>query len=271
MSTRRNTDTRMLEMPSGTQIAYHAERRRRPSYTECGLFWLGGFKSSMDGAKATSLAHWSRAKGHECVRFDYSGHGASGGRFEDGTITRWLAEAAAVFDEITTGPQILIGSSMGGWLALLLLRRHLAQASSGDNRVRGMILLAPAVDMTERLMWDSFSDGIKQKIMETGSYARPSAYDDGPYPITRELIEDGRAHLILDQTFEVPCPLRILQGLKDPDVPWRHAVDIAEALSGDDITVTLIKDGDHRLSEDKDILRLIRTVDALMGLANKQS
>lgn len=270
MNTKRNPGIRLLETPSGSQIAYQAERRRRPAYTESGVFWLGGFKSSMDGAKAAALAQWSRAKGHECVRFDYSGHGASGGRFEDGTISLWLEEAAAVFDEITTGPQILIGSSMGGWLALLLLRRHLAHGPTGDSRVRGVVLLAPAVDMTERLMWDGFSDAIKREIMETGACNRPSDYDDGPYPITRKLIEDGRNHLILDQAIEVPCPVRILQGLKDPDVPWRHAVDLAEALNGDDITVTLIKDGDHRLSEDRDILRLVRTVDALAALVDKK-
>lgn len=261
----------MLETPSGTQIAYHAERRRRPSYTESGLFWLGGFKSSMDGSKASSLTNWSRAKGHECVRFDYSGHGASGGRFEDGTISLWLEETAAVFDEITTGPQILIGSSMGGWLALLLLRQHLARKPAGDNRIRGIVLLAPAVDMTERLMWDGFSDDIKQEIIEQGAYNRPSAYGDGPYPITHKLIEDGRSHLILDQAVAIPCPVRILQGLKDPDVPWQHAVKLAEALNGEDITVTLVKDGDHRLSEDRDILRLIRTVDALMTLVDKKT
>lgn len=258
----------MFEMPDGAEIGYLAERRQRRSHKASGLFWLGGFNSSMDGTKASALGQWARARGHECVRFDYSGHGASGGRFEDGTISAWLDEAVAIFDEITTGPQILIGSSMGGWLALLLLRRHLQENASDDCRVRGLVLLAPAADMTERLMWSGFSDAVRQEITNNGVYHRPSAYGDGPYPITAKLIEDGRAHLILDQRIDVPCPVRILQGLEDPDVPWRHAVETAEALNGDDVTVTLIKGGDHRLSSDREILRLLRTVDALMGLVD---
>ena len=253
------------EMPDGERIAYLVERRRRPSYTQSGLFWLGGFNSSMEGGKASALAHWARAKKFECVRFDYSGHGRSSGRFEEGTISKWLDQAAAIFDEITTGPQILIGSSMGGWIALLLLRRHLAGRSAADNRIRGILLIAPAADMSEVLMWDRFPEDVRAEIMTTGAYNRPSAYGDGPYPITRALIEDGRNHLILDAGLKVPCPVRILQGLADPDVPWRHAVTTAQSLVGDDITVQLIRGGDHRLSEDKDILRLLRTIEALMA------
>ena len=265
MTVQRGTAERHLEMPDGDRIAFLVERRRRPSYTQSGLFWLGGFMSSMEGGKASALAHWAHAKGHECVRFDYSGHGRSGGRFEDGTISRWLDQATAVFDEITTGPQILIGSSMGGWLALLLLRRHLEARDASENRIRALLLIAPAADMSERLMWDRFPDEIRREVLEVGVYHRPSAYDDGPYPITRALLEDGRNHLILEAGLEVPCPVRILQGMEDPDVPWQHAVGLADALVGDDITVELIKGGDHRLSGDGDILRLIRTVDALLA------
>ncbi len=172
----RSRSERNHEMPDGEHIAYLAERRRRPSYTQSGLFWLGGFNSSMEGGKASSLAHWARAKKYECVRFDYSGHGRSSGRFEDGTISKWLEQAIAIFDEITTGPQILIGSSMGGWLALLLLRRHLAGRSAADNRIRAVVLIAPAADMSERLMWDNFPEDIRAEIMTTGMYQRPSAY-----------------------------------------------------------------------------------------------
>jgi len=257
------TDPDRLDGPDGDAIAYRAERRKSPSFASSGLFWLGGFNSSMDGTKAEALARWSRAQGRECVRFDYSGHGASGGRIEDGTVTKWLGQTAAVFDEITAGPQILIGSSMGGWIALLLARKHLRERSGDDNRIRGMILIAPAVDMSEVLMWDRFSNEIKQQVMTEGVYHRPSRYGDGDYPITKALIEDGRNHLILGEAFDPGCPVRILHGLEDPDVPWQHGVATAQALGGDDVTVTLIKDGDHRLSDDANILRLIRTVERL--------
>ncbi|MGI9415831.1 MAG: alpha/beta hydrolase, partial [Hyphomicrobiales bacterium] len=178
-----------LDMPDGQAIAYLAERRTSPSFTSSGLFWLGGFNSAMDGTKANALARWAKVHGRECVRFDYSGHGASDGRLEDGTISQWLDQAAALFAEITTGPQILIGSSMGGWIALLLARKLLREHGHAGSKVRGMVLIAPAADMTERLMWDRFSDEIKQEIMAAGVHHRPSRYGDGPYPITRALIE----------------------------------------------------------------------------------
>jgi pimeloyl-ACP methyl ester carboxylesterase len=227
------------------------------------VFWLGGFKSSMDGVKAEALARWAQAQGRECVRFDYSGHGASDGRFEDGTISRWLDEACEIFDEISTGPQILIGSSMGGWLALLLLRAHLRRVGARDARVRGLVLIAPAVDMTEDLMWAGFTQTVRKQIETQGVFMRASEYGDGDYAITRALIEDGRTHLMLGDITPVPCPVRILQGIEDPDVPWEHAVRVARALDGDDITVTMIHGGDHRLSRDVDILRLLRTVERL--------
>lgn len=252
-----------LDGPDGEAIAYLAERRTSPSFSSSGLMWLGGFNSTMDGTKANALALWAKRHGRECVRFDYSGHGASSGRLEDGTITKWLAQSAAVFDEITAGPQILVGSSMGGWIALLLARKHLQERSPGDSRIRAIILIAPAVDMSEVLMWNRFSDEIKHKVETTGVYHRPSRYGDGDYPITKALIEDGRNHLILGEAFDPGCPVRILHGLEDPDVPWEHGVATAQALGGDDVTVTLIKGGDHRLSEDEDILRMIRTVERL--------
>jgi len=166
-------------------------------------------------------------------------------------------------DDVTTGPQSLVGSSMGGWIALLLAREHLRNRSLGDSRIRGMALIAPAVDMSEVLMWDRFSDEIKQQVMTEGVYHRPSRYGDGDYPITKALIEDGRDHLLLGEAFDPGCPVRILHGLEDPDVPWEHGVATAQALGGGDVTVTLIKGGDHRLSSDEDILRLIRTVERL--------
>ena len=161
-----------------------------------GLFWLGGFKSDMGGTKAAALAAHAEKTGRAIVRFDYSGHGESGGRFEDGTVSRWLEEARAVFETFTTGPQILIGSSMGGWIALLLAREFM-QRPGAHGRIAGLVLIAPAADFTEVLMWPSLPEEVKREIEDKGVWMRSSAYGDGPYPITRELIEDGRKHLVL--------------------------------------------------------------------------
>ena len=223
-----------------------------------GLFWLGGFKSDMTGTKAEALARFAQARGRALVRFDYSGHGESRGEFLDGTIGRWLAESVAVFSAFCRGPQVVIGSSMGGWLALLLareLRRVGAQAS-----IAGMVLIAPAVDFTEALMWQRFSPEARQQIEREGFWLRPSHYGTEPYPITRGLIEDGRRHLLLGGLIETGCPVRILQGVEDPDVPWGHAVELVSRLAQDDVVLTLVKDGDHRLSRPEDLERMLAAV-----------
>ncbi len=228
-----------------------------------GLFWLGGFKSDMRGIKAQALAGWAAEQRRACVRFDYSGHGESGGAFSDGTIGRWLEESVAVFQAFCSGPQVLIGSSMGGWLALLLareLRRGAAAGGGPAATLAGLVLIAPAVDFTEALMWQKFPPKVRREIEQTGRWLRPSAYADGPYEITRHLIEEGRRHLILGEMIETGCPVRILQGVKDPDVPWNHAVELTSRLAQDDVVLTLVKDGDHRLSRPEDIDRLIRAV-----------
>jgi pimeloyl-ACP methyl ester carboxylesterase len=225
-----------------------------------GLFWLSGYKSDMQGTKAVVLADWAQAHRRACLRFDYSGHGLSGGSFTDGTIGRWLAEALFVFDACCRGPQILIGSSMGGWLALLMVRALRARRESGPASVAGLVLIAPAVDFTEELMWKRFTTAIKRELEENGVWARPSAYADEPYLLTRQLIEEGRNHLLLGGMIETGCPVRILQGVEDPDVPWRHAVELVSRLASDDVVLTLVKDGDHRLSRPEDIERLIRAV-----------
>jgi pimeloyl-ACP methyl ester carboxylesterase len=224
-----------------------------------GLFWLGGFKSDMQGTKAAALARFAAEHGRALVRFDYSGHGESKGEFVDGTIGRWLEESVAVFSACCRGPQVLIGSSMGGWLALLLARelRRLAEPTAD---LAGMVLIAPAVDFTEALMWKNFSPAIRQEIETRGAWLRPSQYDNGSYPITRALIEDGRRHLLLGGLIETGCPVRILQGVEDPDVPWGHAVELVSRLAQDDVVLTLVKDGDHRLSRAEDIERLIAAV-----------
>ncbi len=222
-----------------------------------GLFWLGGFNSDMRGTKALELDAWAAERGRACVRFDYSGHGESGGRFVDGTISRWLEESIAVFRQFCRGAQVVIGSSMGGWMALLLARELLKQPA--EATLAGLVLIAPAPDFTEELMWKGFSPAIRQEIETKGVWMRPSEYGE-PYPITRALIDDGRNHLLLGGAINVGCPVRILQGAKDPDVPWQHAFALAHRLPADDVVLTMIQDGDHRLSRPQDIARMLAAV-----------
>ncbi len=225
-----------------------------------GLFWLGGYKSDMKGTKAQALADWAAREHRACVRFDYSGHGESEGAFTDGTIGRWLAESLMVFDACCRGPQIVIGSSMGGWLALLMVRALRQRQAASAASVAGLVLIAPAVDFTEGLMWKRFTPEIKRELEAKGVWARPSQYSDEPYLVTRQLIEDGRHHLLLGGMIETGCPVRILQGVADPDVPWQHAKALLARLACDDVVLTLVKDGDHRLSRPEDIERLICAV-----------
>jgi len=243
----------------GTGIAARGIAVRAREGSPPGLFWLGGFKSDMKGTKAQALDQWARDHGRAMTRFDYSGHGESEGNFTDGTIGRWLEESLAVFDACCRGPQVVIGSSMGGWLALLLAR-ELARRVQTDPGLASLVLIAPAVDFTEELMWKRFPPEIKREIEQTGGWARPSQYSDQPYLITRSLIEEGRSHLLLDNMIETGCPVRILQGVQDPDVPWQHAVELSSRFAQDDVVLTLVKDGDHRLSRPEDIERLIAAV-----------
>jgi pimeloyl-ACP methyl ester carboxylesterase len=223
------------------------------------LVWLGGFMSDMGGTKAVALDQWAEAHGRACLRFDYSGHGESGGRFVDGTMSRWLEESLAVFEACCEGPQIVVGSSMGGWLALLLAR-ELRRGPGRNASIAGLVLIAPAVDFTEALMWKRFPEEIRRRIETTGVWERPSQYSDQPYLITKGLIEDGRRHLLLGGLIETGCPVRILQGVQDPDVPFDHAVELVSRLAQDDVVLTLVKDGDHRLSRPEDIERLLAAV-----------
>jgi len=231
--------------------------RQRPGRAP-GLFWLGGFKSDMQGTKAQALDAFAQQQGRALTRFDYSGHGESGGSFADGTIGRWLEESLAVFEACCGGPQVVVGSSMGGWMALLL-GRALARRAPATARIAALVLIAPAVDFTQALMWERFSPEIKRQIEQEGAWQRPSPYGE-PYPITRALIEEGRQHLLLGGMIETGCPVRILQGVQDPDVPWQHAVDLTARLAQDDVVLTLVKDGDHRLSRPEDIERLLAAV-----------
>ncbi len=226
-----------------------------------GIFWLGGFKSEMTGTKAAAPADYAIANGRAVTRFDYSGHGQSSGAFTEGTIGRWLDEATAVFDRFANGPQILVGSSMGGWIALLLARRLAARGETA--RLAALVLVAPATDMTDSLMWRNWSDEIRERLLRDGSLSRPSQYAEEPTVITRELVEEGRRHLFGDAPIVVGCPVHILHGAADPDVPVGHSVDLVSQLAEDEVVLTIVKDGDHRLSRPQDIERLVATVAAI--------
>jgi pimeloyl-ACP methyl ester carboxylesterase len=258
------TDTQPEYLSVGNPPRRIAIRAREG--TSPGLFWLGGFKSDMKGTKAVALDEHAAKNGRACIRFDYSGHGESGEKFEDGTISQWLEDSLAVFKNRARGNQIVIGSSMGGWMALLLAKALASDPSlAPDAKLSGLVLIAPAPDFTEELMWKNFSDEVRHQIETTGEWQRPSAYGDDPYPITKQLIEDGRKHLLMGKPIEVKCPVRILQGVLDPDVPWQHAMKLVSCLAQDDTTISLIKDGDHRLSRSEDIERLLKTVDDLVA------
>jgi len=231
----------------GTRIAY---RRSVGEKHRAGVVWLGGFHSDMQGEKATALhAHAQRA-GRSFVRFDYSGHGESSGKFAEGTIGRWRSDAIAVIDQLTSGSLVLVGSSMGGWMALL-------SALARPERVKGLVLIAPAPDFTDRLMWASFDVEQKRQIIEDGRWIRPSPYDPAGYPITRALIEEGRSWNVMESEIPLDIPVRILQGGLDEDVPWSYSFQLVERLRSGDVVWTLIKDGDHRLSRPEDIRRMV--------------
>jgi pimeloyl-ACP methyl ester carboxylesterase len=228
------------------------------------LLWLPGFLSDMASTKAPAVAAWAEAHGHPMLRFDYSGHGLSGGNFLELAIGDWLGEATAMFDALGEGPRIVIGSSMGGGIALLLAR-HLAKQGR-SSELAGLVLIAPAWDMTEILMWRKFSERRRNEVEAKGVTYAPSDYGE-PYPITKRLIEDGRLHAIEGEGFDPGCPVRILQGYRDADVPWQHALALLDLLTGDDLEFTLIKNGEHRLSEPQDLRRLIAAIASLTETA----
>ncbi len=221
--------------------------------------FLGGLMSDMGGTKALALEAHCRVEGRAFVRFDYFGHGESSGAFIEGTIGRWHADTLQVLDTVAEGPQFLVGSSMGGWQMLLA-------ACARPERVAGLIGIAAAPDFTEDLMWSQFDEGTKARIRGEGIVYLPSDYEDAPYPVSRNLIEEGRDHLLLRAPLMLDCPVHLIQGMADKDVPWRTALAITEAVSGDNVTVTLIKDGDHRLSRDEALTRLMNAVDVMARL-----
>lgn len=237
-----------LITPQRRKIAYHKTEGRTP-----GVLFLGGFMSDMTGTKAMALEHYCKEQGQAFLRFDYSGHGQSEGAFTDGSITRWCEDALAVFDQLTEGPQILIGSSMGGWIMTKL-------ALARPERIHALIGIAPAPDFTERLMWPQMTEAQRQTLMREGILHIPTEYSDKPYAVTRALIESGRKESVLSlPLIPLHCPVRLLQGMRDPDVPWTYAYEFAEKLESKNVQVQLIRDGDHRLSREED-LSLLRRV-----------
>ena len=245
---------KILNRTGGATIAFHTTQGRSP-----GVVFLGGFRSDMTGTKAMALEAACKDAGRAFTRFDYFGHGASSGDFTDGTIGRWREDAIAVLDELTEGPQVLVGSSMGGWIMLLA-------ALARPGRVHALVGIAAAPDFTEDLMWDGLDERMKAALQEDGIYHVPSEYGEEAYPITLRLIEEGRDHLLLRAPIALRCPVRLIHGLEDPDVPWDQSLRLARALEGPDVTVTLVKDAVHRLAEPRDIARLIATVDEVCGL-----
>lgn len=245
-----------LGTPEGRRIACHRlaaapEQRDRP-----GVVFLGGFRSDMTGSKALHLEGWARDRGRAFVRFDYSGHGQSSGTFAEGAIGDWFADARAVLDQLTTGPQILVGSSMGGWIALLLAR-------AVPGRVAGLTGIAAAPDFTEDSMWAAFSAPQRAALMADGQIALPSGYSDTPYTITRRLIEDGRDHLVLRAPLALPFPVRLLQGTADTDVPPAVALRLLDHATGPDMRLTLVKGADHRFSDPACLSLITATLDSL--------
>ena len=241
----------LLECDNGAALAFHRHDGEGP-----GVVFLGGFMSDMTGTKAVVLEEHCRKTGQAFLRLDYRGHGASSDDFVNGCIGDWKDDAIVALDALTDGPQVVVGSSMGGWIMLLA-------ALARPDRIAGLVGIAAAPDFTERLMWPKFSDDIRQTIEREGVYYAPTEYGDTPYPITKRLIEDGRNHLLLDAEIDIDCPVHLLHGQRDPDVPWEHSLAIAQRLRHEAVSVTLIKDGDHRLSRDEDLALLCRTVDAL--------
>ncbi|MCL6705889.1 alpha/beta hydrolase [Pseudomonas sp. R2.Fl] len=256
-----NSRSRTLTVGEGDAARDIATLVRPARVAGPALVWLGGYRSDMTGTKAVEMDALAGRLGLKAIRFDYSGHGASGGAFRDGTISRWLEEALAVLDDAGDQDVILVGSSMGGWIALRLVQ-EIARRGRGP-KVVGIVLIAPAPDFTAELIEPHLSEAERRSLAERGYFEEPSEYSPEPNVYTRALIEDGRSNLVLDGILKTRCPVHILQGMNDPDVPYTHALRLIEHLPADDVVLTLIRDGDHRLSRPQDIERMTAAITAL--------
>jgi pimeloyl-ACP methyl ester carboxylesterase len=244
-------DHSTLDLP-GRRIAYRLSPGRAP-----GVVFLGGFRSDMSGTKAHFLEAWARARGQGYLRFDYTGHGVSSGDFLQGSISDWTRDAHDAVTRLTEGPQVLVGSSMGGWIALLLAGRL-------PGRVAGLVGIAAAPDFTEDAMWAAFDPGQRDRLLAEGRIELPSDYDDGPYPITRHLIEDGRRNLVLREPLDLPFAVRLLHGTADRDVEPAVALRLLDRATGPDVRLTLVKEADHRFSEPDNLELLARTIEDIL-------
>ncbi|NSY15909.1 carboxylesterase [Neorhizobium sp. AL 9.2.2] len=258
----------LIRIPVGTaetmrEIAILV-RPASASNDNAAFVWLGGYRSDMTGTKAVELDALAETLGTECIRFDYSGHGVSGGAFRDGTISRWLEEALAVLDHTKPKSVVLVGSSMGGWIALRVAQELKKRGAS--PQVEGMVLIAPAPDFTGELIEPHLTDEQRKSLAVNGYAEEPSEYSSEPDIYTRDLLEDGARNRVLTGIIETGCPVHILQGMNDRDVPYEHALKLMEFLPADDVTLTLVRDGDHRLSRPQDIEKMRG---AIMGLINK--
>lgn len=247
-----------LELSGDRRIAYHKVGAQGDGAGLPGVIFLGGFRSDMAGTKAVWLKSWARERGRAYLRFDYRGHGDSSGAFEEGSIGDWADDAAEVLRRLTHGPQVLVGSSMGGWIALLLARRY-------PDRVAALVGIAAAPDFTEDAMWEGFSQVQRQALLVDGRVALPSAYSEEPYVVTRRLIEDGRANLVLRQPLRIGAPVRLLQGTADEDVDRSVALRLLDHIEGPDVRLTLVKGADHRFSGERELALIGRTLDGLAG------
>lgn len=255
------TPPKIIEIGSGAQARAIAVRDRKGNTP--GFVWLGGYRSDMSGTKAEALDQWCANSGLAFCRHDYSGHGESGGTFRDGTISRWLEESLGVFDRFTSGPQVLVGSSMGAWIALRMAQE--LKRRGDTRRLHAMLLIAPAPDFTRELIERQLTPEQKASLEENGYLEEPSAYSDEPNLYTKALFDDGAKNLVMTGLIETGCPVHILQGLRDPDVPWQHAMKLSEFLPNENVTMTLVKDGDHRLSRESDIALILQCAGLLAG------
>lgn len=242
----------ILSLANDRRIAYHLSEGKTP-----GVMFLGGFKSDMTGGKATALEAFCRARGRRFLRFDYTGHGQSSGTFGEGTIGAWKQDALDVLDRLGAEKNILVGSSMGAWIALLVAREH-------KEKVAGLAGIAAAPDFTEKLVWEQFSPAQKKQLVEEGKVMIPDCYGGEPYPITKRLVEEGRNHLLLDAEIPLDVPVRLIHGTKDADVPWQMAVTLMERLRSRDVTLQLVKDGGHRLSEPDQLAMICGMVETIL-------
>ncbi len=249
------SEPEFLTTPQGRRIAYHATAGTAP-----GVVFLGGLKSDMTGTKAVHLEQWARDQGRAFLRLDYSGHGASSGEFTDGSIGEWAADAMAVISAVTTGPQVVVGSSMGGWIALLVARAM-------PERIAGLLGIAAAPDFTEDSMWDGFTPEQRDELAAKGQVELPSDYADSPYVITEKLITEGRENLVLRSPLNLPFPTRFLQGTEDADVDQSVALRLLDHATGDDIRLTLVKGADHRFSTPECLTLITKTCEKILARA----